>query len=669
MGLGLGVARGRRRADAHGSFREPNPRGMRIAPQAVGAVRCVRRASFDSARASRLCRDTRAEVDLNPVPYLLTDADVRLIEGRWVADGSGFLPRPRARRNKNCGALRFSRVSLKRYVFPDRSEKLWHVHTARARPARAMTFARLWRQLTRWGDIQTPAADIGTPGLPEQKDDAHTSSWWVSSEDLAGEIPTPAWDAVPLDIGTPPPPTPEDTETIPYQVISFILSSGWRDIPAPTRENDPRAVSQQGAIPGLPDHVVSAHILGNMSDPLDIARVLAVSRGMRDAVPVKARAQPHSTGCKACTAVSRGYLNTAKHLHAKGKLQCPTIHCQDCFMENMCALAASNGTATQGVGVGAFHARLSHGRTHVRERRAQRSPNDAQVRQGKRVSVELEHVRGGGGGRAPIGVGVGSGERVPVERTHVLARGEVWKPGGASVGEGKRVSVGRVDVRESAERRARQGCALGARERRACVDALIAWIARYRLQTKRNAVRTNRQRHRVLNVLGRDTRISPTLPFPLDPAPNASVASSQRACAFRYAACTALLYAKRQRVASQTLFSSIAIGSFLSPTVKCDALATPVLHSQGAPRSSCVPLCVDSSPDDSLALLTCCSIARKTSSSCFAVVGNPHNALPAASRSAWNVPSSVSGETARPRAQTSRAAFTPPPESPSPFHN
>jgi hypothetical protein len=343
VGLGLGVARGRRRADAHGSFREPNPRGMRIAPQAVGAVRCVRRASFDSARASRLCRDTRAEVDLNPVPYLLTDADVRLIEGRRVADGSGFLPRPRARRNKNCGALRFSRVSLKRYVFPDRSEKLWHVHTARARPARAMTFARLWRQLTRWGDIQTPAADIGTPGLPEQKDDAHTSSWWVSSEDLAGEIPTPAWDAVPLDIGTPPPPTPEDTETIPYQVISFILSSGWRDIPAPTRENDPRAVSQQGAIPGLPDHVVSAHILGNMSDPLDIARVLAVSRGMRDAVPVKARAQPHSTGCKACTAVSRGYLNTAKHLHAKGKLQCPTIHCQDCFMENMCALAASNG--------------------------------------------------------------------------------------------------------------------------------------------------------------------------------------------------------------------------------------------------------------------------------------------------------------------------------------
>ena len=40
------------------------------------------------------------------------------------------------------------------------------------------------------------------------------------------------------------------------------------------------------AIPGLPDHLVVEHVLrcGHFDDPADLARLPAVSRGMRDAV-------------------------------------------------------------------------------------------------------------------------------------------------------------------------------------------------------------------------------------------------------------------------------------------------------------------------------------------------------------------------------------------------
>ena len=135
-----------------------------------------------------------------------------------------------------------------------------------------------------------------------------------------------------------------------HDTLTMVFKQLWRRLTCqgaiPTQT--PGIVTpdiSQSALPGLPDHLVSVHIFGQLRDPLDIARVLAVSRGMRDAVPVKTRAVLQNTGCKACDAVHCGYLNTAKHLHFKGKLMClGSRHpCLDCFKENVCLLAANGG--------------------------------------------------------------------------------------------------------------------------------------------------------------------------------------------------------------------------------------------------------------------------------------------------------------------------------------
>ena len=53
--------------------------------------------------------------------------------------------------------------------------------------------------------------------------------------------------------------------------------------------NDAHQSETQEAIPGLPHEVVVMHILRseNLGDPIDLARLRAVSRGMRDAVAAK----------------------------------------------------------------------------------------------------------------------------------------------------------------------------------------------------------------------------------------------------------------------------------------------------------------------------------------------------------------------------------------------
>jgi hypothetical protein len=86
-------------------------------------------------------------------------------------------------------------------------------------------------------------------------------------------------------------------------------------------------------IPGLPGHLVVAHILGSdkLPDPTDLARFSAVSRGMRKAVAETKRTlkEPNEE-----EAVMKGYLSTVKHMHSRGRLS---------RKEALCAAAARTG--------------------------------------------------------------------------------------------------------------------------------------------------------------------------------------------------------------------------------------------------------------------------------------------------------------------------------------
>ena len=97
-----------------------------------------------------------------------------------------------------------------------------------------------------------------------------------------------------------------------------------------------RPGEEQSAIPGLPDDLVVAHILGsaNLSDPTDVARLTAVSRGMRAAMAATKRAD---LATKLITvkkpeegeAVKKGYLSTLKHTHSRGRLSRKKYPCED----------------------------------------------------------------------------------------------------------------------------------------------------------------------------------------------------------------------------------------------------------------------------------------------------------------------------------------------------
>ena len=86
-------------------------------------------------------------------------------------------------------------------------------------------------------------------------------------------------------------------------------------------------------IPGLPNHLVVTHVLGEekMPDPTDLARLRAVSKGMRKAVAETERTlkEPNQR-----EAVAKGYLSTVKHMHSRGLLY---------REEFLCAAAASSG--------------------------------------------------------------------------------------------------------------------------------------------------------------------------------------------------------------------------------------------------------------------------------------------------------------------------------------
>jgi hypothetical protein len=88
-----------------------------------------------------------------------------------------------------------------------------------------------------------------------------------------------------------------------------------------------------GAFPGLPNHLVVAHILRTeyFDDPADLARLPAVSRGMHDTVAAMGlRFKELEEGC----AVDIGCLSVLKRLRRRGHLS---------HQEYLCAVAALRG--------------------------------------------------------------------------------------------------------------------------------------------------------------------------------------------------------------------------------------------------------------------------------------------------------------------------------------
>ena len=110
------------------------------------------------------------------------------------------------------------------------------------------------------------------------------------------------------------------------------------------------------AIPGLPNDVVVAHILTSESlpDPIDLARLTAVSRAMHDAVAATGRkAEETEPG----EAAKLGCLSTLKHLHARGRLSDTTLLCEACAssgqLEELKALRADGCPWDEGTCSGA----------------------------------------------------------------------------------------------------------------------------------------------------------------------------------------------------------------------------------------------------------------------------------------------------------------------------
>jgi hypothetical protein len=110
------------------------------------------------------------------------------------------------------------------------------------------------------------------------------------------------------------------------------------------------------AIPGLPNDVVVAHILTSESlpDPIDLARLTAVSRAMHDAVAATGRkAEETEPG----EAAKLGYLSTPKHLHARGRLSDTKLLCEACAssgqLEELKALRADGCPWDEGTCSGA----------------------------------------------------------------------------------------------------------------------------------------------------------------------------------------------------------------------------------------------------------------------------------------------------------------------------
>ena len=119
-----------------------------------------------------------------------------------------------------------------------------------------------------------------------------------------------------------------DAHTKPSAMDSFAQARG-RPFARPRRTTAVlvRSSSPQEAIPGLPDHLVVAHILrsGHFDDPADLARLPAVSRAMRDVV--------EGTGLRFAEldekrAVELGCLSALYRRQRQGRLSSRKLLCQ-----------------------------------------------------------------------------------------------------------------------------------------------------------------------------------------------------------------------------------------------------------------------------------------------------------------------------------------------------
>ena len=220
-------------------------------------------------------------------------------------------------------------------------------------------------------------------------------------------------------------------------------------------------VSPQTAIPRLPDHLVVAHILISeyFDDPADLARLPAVSRGMRDAVA--------ATGLRfeeldEISAVYIGCLSALERRQRQGRLSRQEYLCEGAarsgHLEVLQWLRA-NGCpwdewtckyAAEGGHLEVLQWARANGcpwdEKHVRARGVERTPRGAAVVACERLPVGHGYVQRCGGGRASRGASVGARERMPVERKHVHVRGFGRSPRGAAVGARERLPVGREHV-------------------------------------------------------------------------------------------------------------------------------------------------------------------------------------------------------------------------------
>ena len=193
--------------------------------------------------------------------------------------------------------------------------------------------------------------------------------------------------------------------------------------------NTPASLADpQAAIPDLPDHVVVNHILRSeyFDDPADLARLPAVSRGMRAAV-AETGLRFEELGEK--DALDLGCLSALQRRQRGGHLSSQELLCQ-----------AAARWKSRGV-EGAARGRLAVGQVDVHICGRGRAPRDASMGARERLSVGRKYVRVGGEGRATRGAAVGAREWVPVERKHVLEGGGGRTLRGASVGARERLFV------------------------------------------------------------------------------------------------------------------------------------------------------------------------------------------------------------------------------------
>ena len=95
---------------------------------------------------------------------------------------------------------------------------------------------------------------------------------------------------------------------------------------AKKRKRERRDAYALGAIPGLPDHLVVAHVLRSeyFDDPADLARLKAVSRAMRDAVVATGLRFEELDEWKAARL---GCLSALQRLQRRGLLARPEFLC------------------------------------------------------------------------------------------------------------------------------------------------------------------------------------------------------------------------------------------------------------------------------------------------------------------------------------------------------